>query len=98
MATKQHDQDLFDLLRATGLRKKVARGLSSASGKNSPKRAKVLSASADTLRKAAAEIDKHAVDPKRSQAAKKAARTRKRNAQQRSAAAKRGARTRAKSK
>jgi DNA topoisomerase-1 len=98
MATKQHDQDLFDVLRTSGLRKKVARGLTKASGKNSSKRATVLSASADSLRAAAAAIDKRAVDPKRSQAAKKAARTRKRNAAQRSAAAKRGAHTRAKSK
>jgi hypothetical protein len=98
MAQKQSDQDLFEVLRASGLRKKVARGLSDGSGKTNEKRAKTLSASADALREAAAEIDKRAVDPKRRRAAKKAARTRQRNAQQRSDAAKRGARTRSKSK
>jgi DNA topoisomerase I len=98
MAKKQKQEDLFDVLRSSGMRKKVARALSKASGKAGPKRRKALSASADNLRGAAAKIDKRAVDPKRSQAAKKAARTRKRNAQKRSAAAKRGAGTRAKSK
>lgn len=95
MANKQN-QDLFDTLRSSGLRKKVARALSKPSGKDAPKRSKALSASADHLREAAAKLDKRAVGPKRSQAGKKAARTRKRNAANRSAAAKRGARTRAK--
>jgi hypothetical protein len=97
MAKKRNQQDLFDVLRSGGMRKKVARALSKASGRAGPKRRKVLSASAHNLREAAAKIDRHAVDPKRSQAAKKAARTRKRNAEKRSTAAKRGARTRAKS-
>jgi hypothetical protein len=98
MAKKQKQKDLFDVLRFSGIRKKVARKLSKASGKAGPKRRKALSASADNLRRAAAKIDKRAVDPKCSQAAKKAAQTRKRNAQKRNAAAKRGARARAKSK
>ena len=98
MAKKQTEPDLFDVLRSSGMRKKVAKGLSKASGKDSPRRAKLMATTADRLRAAAAEIDRHAVDPKRSRAAKKAARTRKRRAQERSAAAKRGAATRAKSK
>jgi DNA topoisomerase I len=98
MAQTQSQQDLFDVLRSSGMRKKVARALSKASAKAAPKRRKALSASADNLREMAAKIDKRAVDPKRSRAAKKAARTRKRNAEKRSASAKRGARTRAKSK
>ena len=97
MASKQQ-QDLFDVLRSSGIRKKVARGLSKTAGKESPKRSRELSAAAEQLRKAAATLDGHAVDPRRSQAAKKAARTRKRNAAQRSEAAKRGARTRARSR
>ena len=91
-------QDLFDVLRASGLRKKVARALSRSAGKAGTKRSKALSASAENLREVAASIDKRAVDPKRSAAGKKAAQTRKRNAAKRSAAAKKGARTRAKSK
>jgi DNA topoisomerase-1 len=94
---KHKQEDLFDVLRASGLRKKVARALSSSADKAGTTRSKALSASADNLREVAASLDKHAVDPKRSAAAKKAARTRKRNAASRGAAAKKGARTRAKS-
>jgi DNA topoisomerase-1 len=93
MAKKETQQeDLFEVLRSSGMRKQVARTLSKASGKASAKRSEALKASAKNLREVAAKIDKRAVDPKRSQAAKKAARTRKRNAQ------KRGTRTRATSK
>jgi DNA topoisomerase I len=95
---KRKEQDLFDALRATGLRKKVARALSRSSRKAGAKRSNALSASAEHLRKVASSIDKRAVNPKRSAAAKKAAQTRKRNAAKRSAAAKKGARTRARSK
>jgi hypothetical protein len=95
---KPKQQDLFDVLRASGLRKKVARALARSAGKASAKRSKALSASAKNLRDVASSIDKRAVDPKRSAAGKKAARTRKANATRRSAAAKKGARTRAKSK
>jgi hypothetical protein len=98
---KQKEQDLFDVLRASGLRKKVAHALSRSArsaGKVSKKGSKTLSASADNLREVAASLDKRAVDPKRSAAGKKAAETRKRNAAKRSTAAKKGARTRAKAK
>jgi DNA topoisomerase I len=95
---KRKQQDLFDALRASGLRKKVARTLSKSAGKAGAKRSNALSASAEHLRRVASSIDKRAVDPKRSAAAKRAAQTRKRNAAKRSAAAKKGARTRAKSK
>ncbi len=94
---KHQQEDLFDVLRASGLRKKVARALSSSTDKAGAARSKALAASADHLREVAASLDKHAVDPRRSAAAKKAARTRKRNAASRSAAAKQGARTRARS-
>jgi DNA topoisomerase-1 len=97
MAIKQQ-QDLLDVLKSSGIRKKIARGLSKSAGKSDARRSRELSTAADQLRRAAATIDEHAVDPERSQAAKKAARTRKRNAAKRSEAAKRGARTRARSK
>jgi hypothetical protein len=97
MATKQQE-DLFDVLKSSGIRKKVARGLSKSAGKPDAKGSRELSAAAEQLRKAASKIDAHTVDSKRSQAAKKAARTRKRNAAKRSERAKRGARTRAQSK
>jgi DNA topoisomerase-1 len=95
---KRKQQDLFDVLRASGLRKKVARALSRSAKNAGAKRSKALSASAKNLHSVASSIDKKAVDPKRSAAAKKAAQTRKRKAAKRSAAAKQGARTRAKSR
>ena len=94
----QNVQDLFDVLRASGLRKKVARTLSKSANKADAQRSKALSASAEHLREVAHSIEKRAVDPKRSAAGKKAARTRKRNADKRSTAARKGARTRAKAK
>jgi hypothetical protein len=97
MASKQQE-DLFDVLRSSGIRKKVARGLSKSAGKETAKGARKLSVAAEDLRRAAAKLDDHAVDPERSQAAKKASRTRKRGAAKRSEAAKRGARTRARSR
>jgi hypothetical protein len=95
---KQKEQDLFDVLRSSGLRKKVARALSRSAGTASAKGAKTLSASADNLREVASSLDKRAADPKRRAAGKKAAQTRKRNAAKRSSAAKKAARTRAKAK
>jgi hypothetical protein len=95
---KHKEQDLFDVLRSSGLRKKVARALSRSADTAGAKRSKALSASAENLRELAASIDKRAVKSKRSAAGKKAAQTRKRNAAKRSAAAKKGAGTRAKSK
>ena len=79
MAT-HNEQDLFDVLRSSGLRKKVARALSRSAGAADAKRAQALTASADNLREVAASIDKRAVDPKRSAAGKKGAESRKRNA------------------
>jgi hypothetical protein len=108
---KQKDQDLFNVLRSNGLRKKLARALSRSADAAGDKRSKALSASAENLREVASSLDKRAVNRKRSAAGKKAAltrkrnaaaakasQTRKRNAAKRSAAAKKGARTRAKSK
>ena len=91
----KRDKDLVDTLRASGLRKKVAKALAdsadSATGKNAPE---ALRRSAVRLRSAASMLERRAEKSRRSDAAQKAARTRQRNAAKRSAAAKRGARTR----
>jgi hypothetical protein len=93
MANKK-DRDLVDVLRASGLRKKVARALAGSARRR--KGSKTVSDSVESLRKAASHLERRSVDPKRSEAGKKAARTRTRNAAKRSAAAKKGAKTRAK--
>ncbi len=96
MANKK-ERDLIDTLRASGLRKKVAQTLASTS-KSKPK-GKATSAvdeSLKRLRGVTSILERRAEDARRSDAGKKAARTRKRNATKRSAAAKRAAKTRAK--
>ena len=100
MARKSRQDELFDMLRAGGLRKRVARSISEATGRanrNTPKGVKKV---ANDLRALASEIEDRATGgpAKRKAAAKKAAQTRKRKANQRSAAAKKAARTRAKAK
>jgi uncharacterized sporulation protein YeaH/YhbH (DUF444 family) len=100
MARKSRQDELFEMLRARGLRKRVAKSVSEATGKanrNTPQGVKKV---ANDLRALASEIEDRATGgpAKRKAAAKKAANTRKRKANQRSAAAKKGARTRAKAK
>jgi hypothetical protein len=95
------DRDLFDTLRANGLRKKTAKSLADAFSKadsSAPGRAG-RKAIAD-LKTVVAELEDRAKGgpAKRSAAAKKAAATRKRQATQRSNAAKKAARTRARAK
>lgn len=101
MAKKSKNQ-LFDRLRAGGLRKKVAGSVADAIGSgrrrtNPPKGVKNVVAD---LKRLADEIEDRATGgpAKRKGAARKAAATRKRNAAKRSAAAKKAARTRAGSK
>ena len=93
------DRDLFDTLRASGLRKSAATNLSKAFGKadNSPPSKGAKKAVSD-LRDAVSDLESRVrrTDRKRSEAAKKAAATRKRKASQRSTAAKKAAQTRAK--
>ena len=91
----KRDKELFNTLRARGVRKKVADRVAKAA--NGAAKPKVARKAAADLTAVVAEIqDRMQGGPdKRRAAAKKAARTRKRKAQQRSAAAKRGARTRA---
>ena len=100
VARKSRQDELFEMLRARGLRKRVAKSVSEATGRanrNTPKGVKKV---ANDLRSLAAEIEDRATGgpTKRKAAAKKAAATRKRKANQRSAAAKKAARTRAKAK
>lgn len=94
MAKTGLDTDLFNRLRATGMRKRAARAIAEA-GDNS---SKLVRATVDELRSVADQLEDRARGgPKkaRSEAAKKAANTRKRDAAKRSAAAKKGAATRA---
>ena len=95
------DTDLFDKLRARGLRKSAANNLSKAFGRadKSPP-SKGAKRAVAQLRSVVDELEDRARGgpAKRKAAAKKAAATRKRKANQRSAAAKKAARTRARSK
>jgi hypothetical protein len=98
MAKKQ-DKDLRKTLRAGGVRKKVAKTLTDATGKANPrKQPRLVTKTIDNFTAAAAELDRRVRGSQRSEAGKKAARTRKRKAAQRSAAARKGARTRARSR
>ena len=95
------DTDLFDKLRARGLRKSAANNLAKAFGRadSSPPSRGAKRAVAQ-LRSVVDELEDRARGgpAKRKAAAKKGAATRKRKANQRSAAAKKAARTRARSK
>ena len=100
MARSKREQEMFDLLRARGLRKRVASTVASATGRANGKDVpKPVRNVLDDLRGLVTEVEDRVTGKagKRSEAAAKAARTRKRNAAKRSAAAKRGAKTRAKS-
>ena len=98
---KQSDDDFFELLRARGLRKKLAKSIAALEG-NSQRRGakgeKIARQAVDDLGRAADDIRDRVLrsDPRRTAAAKKAARTRARNAGRRASTAKRGAQTRAK--
>jgi hypothetical protein len=95
---KSRTDELFDRLHAQGLRKRTAKLLAQATDRRR-KPAKAVERSLNDVKRAVAQVeDRISGGPaKRQAAAKKAAATRKRNAQGRSAAAKKGARTRAKS-
>ena len=95
------DTDLFDKLRARGLRKSAANNLASAFGRadRSPP-SKGARRAVSELRSLVDELEDRARGgpAKRKARAKKAAATRKRKANERSRAAKRAARTRARAK
>src|SRR3954464_13646466 len=98
MAKKSKQEELFEMLRARGLRKRVARSLADATGRANRSTPKGVKKVAGDLRALATEFKARATGgpAKRKAAPKKAAATRKRKANQRSAAAKKGARTRSK--
>jgi hypothetical protein len=92
--------EFFDLLRAHGLRKKVAKSVAALDGNRQRAGAKgerLARETADGLNEAADEIRRRVLrtDRKRSQAGRKAAQTRKRNSAKRRTSARQGARTRA---
>src|SRR5919206_2719228 len=97
----RNDSDLFDKLRARGLRKSAASNLAKAFGRadSSPPGKGARRAVAE-LRSLVEELEDRARGgpAKRKAAARKAAATRRRKANQRRVAAKKGARTRAKAK
>lgn len=77
----QHDKDLFQALRAAGLRKKLAHAVTDASRKTGAgKRPKLLVTTMASLKTVAADIERQADGKKRSKAKKKATQTRKRKA------------------
>jgi hypothetical protein len=94
------DRDLFDTLRARGLRKSAASNLAKAFGRaDSNPPSKGARRAVTELRALVEELEDRARGgpAKRKAAARKAASTRKRKAAQRSEAAKKAARTRARS-
>lgn len=94
MAKPAIDNELFKRLRQSGLRKRAARAIAEAGDSSG----RLVRGTADELRSLADQLEDRARGgPKksRSEAAKKAANTRKREAAKRSAAAKKGAATRA---
>lgn len=95
----RRDKDLYDKLRASGLRKQVARAVSEVTD-GRKKGPKVLNDVAKNLRSAVADLEDRAKGgpAKRKRSAAKAARTRKVKAKARSDRAKKAARTRAKSR
>ncbi len=96
MAKKQ-DKDLMQMLRESGLRKKVARDVTESAGRaNQGKQPKTVTQTVESLRAAAAELENRSASSRRSAAAKKAAGTRKREAAKRSATARKAAKTRSK--
>jgi hypothetical protein len=100
MANKKRDPDLFKTLRESGLRKRVARTLSQSAGRGQRGTGPAsVSSTIERLRQAASELESRVGGAsQRSEAAKKAAGTRKRNAAKRSDGAKKAAKTRAKKK
>jgi hypothetical protein len=99
MAKVKRSDKLYKQLRDNGVRKRVARELSrlpgvGQAGKKAPKPARQA---LERLQAAVSELEKHTGRGDRKAAARKAARTRKRNQETRSRAARKAAKTRARS-
>jgi hypothetical protein len=99
MAKTKQNKRLYGRMRASGVRKKVARRLSELPGHSSrgKKAPKPLREAVDRLEAAVGELKDHSGRGKRKAAARKAAKTRRSKAESRSRAARKGARKRAKS-
>jgi hypothetical protein len=100
MAKTKREQELFDVLRARGLRKRVAKTIAATAGKKNHGRVpKPVRGALGDLEAAIGEVQARVSgkSDRRKAAAKKAAATRKRKQAKRSASAKKAARTRAKS-
>jgi hypothetical protein len=99
MAKTKQNKRLYSRMRASGVRKKIARQLSELPGHASrgKKAPKPLRDAVDRLETAVVELKDHSGRGKRKAAARKAARTRRSKAESRSRAARKGARKRAKS-
>jgi hypothetical protein len=97
------DKDLYEKVRASGMRKRVARTVAEAAHQAErsidDKAPDLLRTMADRMRSVAGTLEDRATGgpAKRSEAAQKAARTRKRNAAKRSEAGRKAARSRASS-
>jgi hypothetical protein len=98
MAKKSSTPDLFETLRASGLRKRVARTIADAAEKAPGRKPpKAVERRVREVRQLVGELEGRVTgSTKRKEAARKAAATRKRKAAKRSAAAKKAAKTRAK--
>ena len=98
MAKTKQSKKLYSRMRASGVRKKVARELTELRqrGKDGKQVPKPLREAVDRLEATASELRGHVGRSDRKAAARKAARTRGANAKKRSAAARKGARRRAK--
>ena len=96
MAKTKQDKKLYARMRATGVRKKVARQLTqlSSSGKSRKKAPKPMREAVERLDRTVSELREHVGRGDRKAAARKAARTRKAKKQKRSASARKGARRR----
>lgn len=95
---KTKDKKLYDRLRTSGVRKRVARDLTALPShvKGGKKPPKPLREAVDRLGETVAELRSHLRTNDRRSAAKKAARTRRAKASKRTASARKGARSRAK--
>jgi hypothetical protein len=100
MARGKQEQELFDMLRARGLRKRVARTIAEGANRADGSVPQPVKNALGELRSLVSEVEDRVSgkSSSRSEAAQKAAQTRKRNAAKRSNAAKKGARTRAKAR
>jgi hypothetical protein len=97
VAKTKQEKKLYTRMRASGVRKKVARELTqlSSSGRRRKKAPKPLREAVERLERTVSELRDHVGHADRKAAGRKAARTRKAKKQKRSASGRKGARRRA---